>query len=79
MQHGHILENAWVTCLITSNACQRLDNHGVPHVCMIPIYFKILTIIVCDMQFEDTNVQCVLWRKFNQVMLIKKHGNIHPI
>jgi hypothetical protein len=65
MQHGHNLENVWVTCLITSSARQRLDNRGVPHVCMTPIYLKILTIIVCDMQLEDTNVQSVLWRKFN--------------
>jgi hypothetical protein len=71
MQNGHNLENAWVTCLITSSAHQRLDNHGVSHVCMTPIYLKMLTIIISNMQLEDTNVQCVLWKKFNEVMLIK--------
>ncbi len=61
MQHGHNLENAWVTCLITSSAHQRLDNHGVRHVCMTPIYLKILTIIVCHMQLEETKCSmCVM-------------------
>jgi hypothetical protein len=29
------------------------------------IYCKVMTIVICDMQFEDTNVQCILWRKLN--------------
>jgi hypothetical protein len=23
------------------------------------IYYKVMTIIICDMQYEDTNIQCV--------------------
>ncbi len=28
-------------------------------------YCKVMMIVVYDMQFEDTTVQCILWRKLN--------------
>jgi hypothetical protein len=27
-----------------------------------------MTIVVCDMQLEDTKVQCIMWRELNEVM-----------
>lgn len=29
------------------------------------LYFKVMTIAVHDMQFEDAKAQCLLWRKLN--------------
>jgi hypothetical protein len=30
---------------------------------------KLLTIVVCDMQFEDIEVQRLMWTKLNEMML----------
>jgi hypothetical protein len=35
-------------------------------------YCKIMTITICDMQFEDTEAQCMLWRKLNVVVEKKR-------
>ncbi len=32
-------------------------------------YCKMLTIMVCDMQFEDTKAQQLMWTKLNEMML----------
>jgi hypothetical protein len=34
----------------------------------VPIYCKMMTNVVCDMQFKDTYIQCVLWWKLNNLM-----------
>jgi hypothetical protein len=39
-------------------ACQVYD----------PMYYKVLTIAICDMQFESTEVQCVMWTELNHMM-----------
>jgi hypothetical protein len=31
-------------------------------------YYKVMTIVVCDMQFEDMEAQQVMWTKFNDTM-----------
>jgi hypothetical protein len=31
-------------------------------------FLHVMTITICDMQFEDTKVQCVMWWKLNKVM-----------
>jgi hypothetical protein len=31
-------------------------------------YCKVMTIAVCDMQSEDTKVQCIMWRELNDLM-----------
>jgi len=36
------------------------------------IYYKVMTIVVYDMQSKDTEVQCILWRKLNVV--VEKKG-----
>jgi hypothetical protein len=38
--------------------------------CHVYDYFscKVMMIMICDMQFEDTKVQCVMWWKLNKVM-----------
>jgi hypothetical protein len=45
----------------TTMACHVYDS----------VYCKVMT-IVCDMQFEDTEAQCILWRKLNVV--VEKKG-----
>jgi hypothetical protein len=35
-----------------------------------------MTITICDMQFEDTKAQCVLWQKLNKVMFMKGVPNL---
>jgi len=34
-----------------------------------PTYCKVLTIMVCDMQFDDIEVQRLMWTKLNEMML----------
>ncbi len=31
-------------------------------------YYKVMIIAICDMQFEDTEIQCVMWQNLNKVM-----------
>jgi hypothetical protein len=38
------------------------------------IYCKVMTIMICDMQFEDMEVQCILWKKLNIVAERKRLG-----
>jgi len=38
------------------------------------IYYKVMMIAVCDMQSEDTEVQCMLWRKLNTIVEKKRMG-----
>jgi hypothetical protein len=33
-------------------------------------------IVVCDMQFEDLKVQCILWRKLNAIIEKKRLGTL---
>jgi hypothetical protein len=35
-----------------------------------------MTIAICDMQYEDIDVQCVMWCKLNKMMV--KNGVINP-
>ncbi len=32
-------------------------------------YCKVMTIVTCDLQFKNTNVQCAMWQKLNKVMV----------
>jgi hypothetical protein len=34
-----------------------------------PFYCKVMMIVICDMQFEDMKVQCIMWWKLNKVMV----------
>jgi hypothetical protein len=65
MQPGGDLENAWLMFdhvkhvkEWTAIACHMYDA----------TYCKIMTIAVCDMQSEDTKVQCIMWRELNNLM-----------
>ncbi len=31
-------------------------------------YYKVMTIVICDMQSEDMEIQCVMWWNLNKVM-----------
>jgi hypothetical protein len=39
------------------------------------VYYKVMTIVVCDMQFKDIEVQCILWRKLSEV--VERVGYVH--
>ncbi len=39
-------------------------------------YCKVMTIIVCDMQFKDTKTQQIMWTKLNGIMF--KHKYVEP-
>jgi hypothetical protein len=41
-----------------------------------PIYCKVMIIANFDMQFKDTDIQCVLWWKLKKVMV--KKGVFNP-
>jgi hypothetical protein len=65
MQPGGDLENAWLMFdhvkrvqEWTTMACHMYDV----------VYCKVMTIAVCDMQSEDTKVQCIMWRELNDLM-----------
>ena len=65
MQPRGDLENAWlmfdhVKCVQewTTMACHVYNA----------TYCKVMTIAVCDMQSEDTKVQCIMWKELNEVM-----------
>jgi hypothetical protein len=65
MQPRGDLENAWLMFdhvkrvqEWTTMACHVYDA----------TYCKVMTIAVCDMQSEDTKVQCIMWRELNELM-----------
>jgi len=35
-------------------------------------YYKVMMIAVCDMQFEDIEDQCIMWKKLNVVVENKR-------
>ncbi len=39
-----------------------------------PIYCKVMTIAICDMQSENMEIQCILWRKLNIIIEKKRLG-----
>ncbi len=66
MQPIRDLQNVWImfdqvkrVVGQTTMACHVYD----------PTYYKVLTIMVCDMQFEDIEVQRLMWTKLNETML----------
>jgi hypothetical protein len=65
MQPRGDLENAWLMFdhvkrvkEWTTMACHVYDA----------AYCKVMTIAICDMQSEDTKVQCIMWRELNDLM-----------
>ena len=70
---GGDLQNAWMMFdhvkrvkYWTMMACHVYD----------PQYKKVMTIAICDMQSEDTEVQVHFWRSLNAVM--SQHGVLNP-
>jgi hypothetical protein len=68
MQIEGDLENSWMMF----NDVKRVQGwttmayHVHDHV-----YCKIMSIAICDMQLEDTEAQCILWKKLNAIVLKK--------
>jgi hypothetical protein len=42
----------------------------LPHV-LNHVYDKVMIITICNMQSENIDAQCVMWRKLNKVMMAK--------
>jgi hypothetical protein len=73
MQPGGKLQNAWLMFdhvkrvkEWTTMACHVYDTE----------YKKVMTIAMCDMQSEDTEVQIQFWKSLNTVM--ERHGVANP-
>jgi len=65
MQLARDLQNVWImfdhvkhVASWTIMVCHVYD----------PAYCKVMTIVVCDMQFEDTKAQQIMWTKLNDMM-----------
>jgi hypothetical protein len=68
MQSDDNLQNAWmmfnhVKCVQGWTMACHISNS---------VYCKVMMIVVCDMQFENMEVHCILWRKLNVV--VEKKG-----
>lgn len=73
MQPGGSLENVWLIFDHvkrvkdwTSMACHVYDS----------TYCKVMTIAICDMQYEDIESQCFMWNALNRMMA--NHGVPNP-
>ncbi len=73
MQLGGDLEKSWMMFDHikhvqgwTTMACHVYDL----------VYCKVMFIAICDMQSEDNETQCILWRKLNATIM--KEGVVNP-
>jgi hypothetical protein len=57
-----------VKCVVgwTTMACHVYD----------PSYCKVMTIVICDMKFEEAKTQRIMWTKLNVIMM--KHIFLKP-
>jgi hypothetical protein len=65
MQLGGDLENTW---LMFDHVKRVKEWTTMAYHVYDATYCKVMTIAVCDMQFEDTKVQCIMWRELNNLM-----------
>ena len=65
MQPGGNLQDSW----LMFNHVKRMNN-WTTMACHIydSQYYRVMTVAVCDMQSEDCEAQCVMWRCLNKVM-----------
>jgi hypothetical protein len=65
MQPGGDLKNTW----FMFDHVKRVKE-WTTMVCHVydAAYCKVMTKAVCDMQLEDTKVQCIMWRELNDLM-----------
>jgi hypothetical protein len=73
MQSGDDLQNVWMMFDHIKDvqgwmtmACHVYDL----------VYYKVMMIAIFDMQSRDTEVQCVLWKKFNAIVEKKWLGTL---
>jgi 6-phosphofructokinase len=66
MQLKGDLENSWMMF----NHVKRVQGWTTMayHV-YDPVYCKVMSIAICDMQLEDTEAQCIFWKKQNAIVL----------
>jgi hypothetical protein len=75
MQPGDDLQNLWM--MFDHIKCVQGLTTMAYHIYDPVDYYKFMMIEVCDMQFEDTKAQCILWRKLN-VVVEKKGSRVCP-
>jgi len=69
MQLGNDLQNAW---MMFDHIKHVQGWTTIAYHVYDLVYCKVVTIIGYNMQFEDIEVQCILWKKLNVV--VKKKG-----
>jgi hypothetical protein len=69
MQPRGDLQNTWIMFDLVK--CVASWTTMACHVYNLA-YCKVMTIVICDMKFEDIKVQQIMWKKLNETML--KHG-----
>ncbi len=73
MQLGGDLGNTWIMLdhvkHVTGWTTMACHVHDLA-------YCKMMTITICDIQYEDIEVQQIMWTKFNETML--EHGFLKP-
>jgi hypothetical protein len=66
MQPARDLQNIWIKFdhVKCADGWTTMAYHVYNHV-----YCKVLIIVICDMQFEDSEAQWLVWTKLNETML----------
>ncbi len=72
MQPSDDMQNVWM--MFNHVKCVQGWTTMAYHV-YDSVYCKVITIVVVDIQFKDTEVQCILWRKLNAV--VERVGYLH--
>jgi len=71
MQPGDDLQSAW---MIFDHVKQVQGWMAMASHVYDLVYCKVMTIVVCDMQSKNKEVQCILWKKLNMVVEKKRWG-----
>jgi hypothetical protein len=74
MQPNDDLQNVWM--MFNHVKCVQGWTTMAYHIYDL-VYYKVMTITIYDMQSEDIESQCILWRKLN--IVVKKKGLGMPI
>jgi hypothetical protein len=62
MQSSDDLQNVWM--MFNHVKCVQGWTTMARHICDL-VYCKVMMIAICDMQFEDIEAQCIMWKKLN--------------
>jgi len=73
MQLGDELQNAW---MMFDHIKHVQGWTTMAYHVFDPFYCKVMTITIYDMQYEDTEAQCILWKKLNAFVERKGLGTL---